>query len=131
MTTEQTNELLANIISTYAPQFGRSCTKWVALKLATFSVEDILENITGSTYELAKTTLSECGMILEESVADHAIAGVILSGIANMNPAFVLLRTEGNRVHIKACAKEGIIKQHTAERAIEFFKSTFATVEGK
>ena len=131
MTAEQINELLANIISTYAPQFGRSFTKGVALKLATLSVEDQLENINGSTYALAKAAFSECGTILEESIEDRGIAGVILSGVANMNPAFVLLWIEHSTIHIKASAKEGLIKQHTAEQAIEIFKLALANVAGK
>ena len=127
MTTEEINELLANILSTYAPQFGRSFNKRVALKLAASSVEDMLENMTGDICALAKTALSKCGTILEES--DNTIAGVILSGAANMNPAFVLLRIEGDTVHIKATAKEGLIKQHTAEKAIEIFKTAIVAVE--
>lgn len=131
MTAEQINELLANIISTYAPQFGRALTKGAALKLATLSVEDQLENITGSTYALAKAAFSECGTILEESIEDSRIAGVILSGVANMNPAFVLLWMEHNTIHIKASAKEGLIKQHTAEQAIGIFKLALANIAGK
>lgn len=131
MTTEQINELFANIISTYAPQFGRALTKEVAVKLATLSVEDRLENITGSIYALARAAFAECGMILEENIMDGTIAGIILSGVANMNPTFVLLWIEHNNIHIKASAKEGLIRQHTAERAIDTFKLAFANVESK
>lgn len=126
MTAEQMNELLADIISTYAPRFGGSLNKKVALKLATSSVEELLENISGDSYTLARAALSECGTILEESVEDHTIAGVIMSGALNMNPAFAALRIEGDYVHVKAGAKEGLIKQHTAEKAVEIFKSAFA-----
>lgn len=126
MIEEQINELLADIFSTYAPQFDISFNKKIALRLATLSVEDLLENIIGNGYTLAKTALSECGTVLEES--DHTIAGVILSGAANMNPAFVLLRVEDNNIYIRATAKEGLIKQHTAEKAIEIFKSAFASL---
>ena len=131
MTAEQTNELLANIISTYAPQFGRALTKGATLKLATLSVEDQLENITGSAYALAKAAFSECGTILEDSIEESRIAGVILSGVANMNPAFVLLWIEHNTIHIKASAKEGLIKQRTAEKAIGIFKLALVNVADK
>lgn len=129
MTEEQINELFANIISAYAPPFGKSINKRIALKLATSSVEDLFENITENSYALAKTTLSECGTILEES--HNTIAGVIPSGAANMNPAFLLLRTEHNNIHIKVCAKEGVIKQHAAEKAIKIFKLALSAAEGK
>lgn len=131
MTTEQIDELLADIISIYAPQFGRTLTKGAALKLAALSVEDKLENIPGSVYALAKAAFSECGTIFEESIADGTIAGVVMSGAANMNPAFVVLWIEGNNIHMKAGAKEGLIKQHTAEQAVEIFKSALADVESK
>lgn len=127
MTEEQINELLASIVSTYAPRFGRSFNKKVVLRLAALSCEDLLENVTGDVCALAKIALSKCGTILEES--DSTIAGIILSGVANMNPAFVLLRVEGNTIYIKATAKEGLIKQHTAEKAIDIFKSAFAVIE--
>lgn len=131
MTTEQVDELLADMISAYASQFGRALTKKVALKLATVSVKDQLENIPGNIYALAKAAFSECGTILEESIVNRTIAGVIMAGAANMNPAFVLLWIERDNIHIKAAAKEGLIKQHTAEQAVEIFKSALASVESK
>lgn len=123
MTEEQVNELLAGMISMYAPKFGRSMNRKVALKLAMSRVEEQVRTVGGDTYALAKTAFSECGAILEENPEDHIIAGVILSGVANMNPAFLLLRIEGDTIHLAASAKEGLIKQHTAERAVEAFKS--------
>ena len=124
MTEEQINELLASIISMYAPSFGRSINKRVASKLATLSVEHLFESMPDNSYTLAKTALAKCGTILEES--DNTIAGVVLSGAANMNPAFVLLRIDRNNIYIKATAKEGLIKQHTAEKAIEILKLALA-----
>ena len=104
MTERQINELLANIISMYAPKFGRTITK--------------------------KAAFSECGTIFEENIKDCIIAGVILSGTANRNPAFLLLWIEDDNIHLTASAKEGLIKQHTAERAVEAFKSDLARAKG-
>lgn len=131
MTKEQINELLANVISTYSPQFGKAIAKKAALKLVTSTVEDKIEKANGSIYALAKDAFSACGTILEENKASGVLAGVILSGAAGMNPAFVLLWIEGDTMHIEASAKEGLIKQHTAEKAIEKFKSAFFSTEGR
>ena len=126
----QINDLLANIISMYAPQFGRTITKKVALNLAMTAIECQIENTSGDTYALMRTALSECGTILEENIEDGIISGVILSGAANMNPAFLLLKADGTSIHLAVNAKEGLINQHTAERAIDAFKSAFANAKG-
>jgi predicted esterase len=77
-----------------------------------------------------RTALSECGTILEENIEDGIISGVILSGAANMNPAFLLLKADGTSIHLAVNEKDGLIKQHTAERAIDAFKSAFANAKG-
>lgn len=130
MTEGQINELLAGIISVYAPEFGRVITEKAALKLAVSHVEEQIRNVGPHAYALAKTAFSECGTIFEENIKDCIIAGVILSGTANMNPAFVLLWIEGGHIHLTASAKEGLIKQHTAQRAVEAFKSALSRAEG-
>lgn len=43
-----------------------------------------------------------------------------------MNPAFLLLWIEGETIHLTASAKEGLIKQHTAERAVDTFKAALS-----
>lgn len=88
MEKEQINGLLSDIISTYAPRFGRGITKKAALNLAMTAIECQIKNTAGDTYAAMKTALSECGTILQENIDDGIIAGVILSGAANMNPAF-------------------------------------------
>lgn len=121
MTDQEINELLSHMIAMYAPKFGRGVTQKVALKLAMSSVERVIQDISGDSYAAAKAALCKCGTILEENSADKIISGIILSGAANMNPAFVVLWIEGGAIHVRASAKEGIIKQHTAERAVEAF----------
>lgn len=107
----------------YAPAFGRGITKKVAQKLASSSIERVIQNIGGDVYTLAKAALCKCGTILEENGADKIISGIISAGFANMNPTFVVLWIECDTIHIKASAKEGLIKQHTAERAVKIFES--------
>lgn len=123
MTNKEMDELLADVISTYASTFGKSLTKKVAQKLAASAIENQIQNINGDAYALAKAALSQCGTILEENSSDKIISGVILAGIANMNPAFIVLWVQDNTILIKASAKEGLIKQHTAEQAVKIFEA--------
>lgn len=114
----------------YASKFGRNIIRKAASKLATSHVETQIRNAGEHTYALAKTVFSECGTIFEGNSKDGIISGVILSGTANMNPAFLLLWIEAETIHLTASAKEGLIKQHTAERAIDTFKTALACAEG-
>lgn len=126
MTKDQMNDLLADIISMYAAPHGRmaaKATKKTVLKLVTSSVEDTIENIPQSSYETAKYALFKCGTILEDDPVENTFSGIIMAGSLNMNPAFVVVWADGICIHIKASAKEGLIKQHTAEKAIAIFKS--------
>lgn len=131
MTNKEMDELLSNIISMYAPAFGREVTKKVAQKLALSSIEREIQSMGGDTYTQAKAALCKCGTILEENSADKIISGIISEGIANMNPSFVVLWIECNTIHIKASAKEGLIKQHTAERAVKIFESALGASDEK
>ncbi|WP_295740961.1 hypothetical protein [uncultured Oscillibacter sp.] len=64
---------------------------------------------------------------LDKCFLNKTISGVIFAGTANMNPSFAVLWIEGNTIGIKASAKEGLIKQHTAEGAVEIFESALGT----
>lgn len=123
------DELLVRMIVCYAPRFGAGLTEGAARKLATAAAEAEVETAPGEGYVRARAALSACGTILEENAAEGVVAGVILSGAARMNPAYLLLRAEGGHIRLKACAKEGLIKQHTAERALETFRAALAGAE--
>lgn len=120
MNQDQIDSLLAEIISMYSPGSGQKAVKKVVSKLAASSIEEQIAS--GSiTYAAAKTAFTSCGTILKENPAENAVAGVILAGAADMNPAFVIIWMENSALHMIAQAKEGLIKQHTAEKAIEKF----------
>ena len=127
MKQEEINELLAEIISTYAPTpSGKKGAKWAASKLPVSSIEEQIP-IAPLSYGRVKAAFAGCGTILKEE--QSALAGVIPAGAMNMNPAFVVVWTEDGILHIIAQAKEGLIKQHTAEKAIQKFKSTLLLLE--
>lgn len=115
MISEQVDEYLTSILSMYAPKSARGLTKRVAQKLAASGAEARVER--ACSFASAREALSKCGTVLAED--GHFLGGVLLSGAASMNPAFVALQVEPDHLLVKAYAKEGLIKQHTAERAIE------------
>lgn len=123
MNQEQVNQLLAEIVSMYAPAPGKKGAKWVVSKLPMSSAEEQIP-IGSLPYTAAKAAFLRCGTILRED--QGAFAGVILAGVMDMNPAFVIIWTEDTILHIFAQAKEGLIKQHTAEKAIQKLKSALS-----
>ena len=48
----------------------------------------------------------------------YGASGLVMAGKANMNPAYVIIHQENDKVMVMATAKEGLIKQHTAAGAI-------------
>lgn len=123
MNQEQVNQLLAGIVSMYAPAPGKKSAKWVVSKLPMSGAEEQIF-IGSLPCAAVKTAFARCGTILRED--QSAFAGVILAGVMDMNPAFVIIRNEDTVLHIFAQAKEGLIKQHTAEKAIQKLKSALS-----
>lgn len=123
MNQEQVNQLLAEIVSMYAPAPGKKGAKWAVSKLPMSSAEEQIF-IGSLPCAAVKTAFARCGTILRED--QSAFAGVILAGVMDMNPAFVTVWTEDTILHIFAQAKEGLIKQHTAEKAIQKLKSALS-----
>lgn len=127
MNQEEINELLAEIISRYAPTgLGARGAKKVASKLPVSSVEAQLETSCNAC-AAARAALARCGTVILEKEEKNIIAGVIFAGAMDMNPAFVIIRTEQNILHIIAQAKEGLVKQHTAEKAIIKFRAALSS----
>lgn len=124
MSQEEVENLLAEILAIYAPSNAKKSVRWVTRKLPTTSIEEHIP-LGSLPYAAVKAAFTRCGMLLKEK--PNALAGVILAGSMDMNPAFVAAWTEDQTLHIIAQAKEGLIKQHTAERAIEKFKTALHT----
>lgn len=59
------------------------------------------------------------GKILEESFDEHYYIANVSSGVANKNSAVVLVHWNENELYLCGYAKEGLINQHTAEKAID------------
>ena len=59
------------------------------------------------------------GRILEEDLDNHIYVDLIRVGKREMSEALLIVKCEDKAVHISAFAKEGFIKQHLAEQAVE------------
>lgn len=124
------DELLAVIISRYGGAIGAPAAGKAAMKLNSASVDEQIV-LNGNAYEQIKNALERSGSVLELQEDEKTAAAVIMAGAAGMNPAIVVIRAEGNTVWIKATAKEGLIKQHTAEKAIKKLKEALSDYEEK
>ena len=49
----------------------------------------------------------------------------IMSGFANQNTATIAIKLTDNKLELAGYAREGIIKQHTVEKAVEVLKNIF------
>ena len=67
----------------------------------------------------ARNALMESGLVTGENRDAGIVEGIVYAGVANMNPSVVVISVEDSTICICAYAKEGLIKQHTAEKAIE------------
>jgi len=66
-----------------------------------------------------RDALIEVGEILEEDLDSGLYIATVKAGAANANPALVVAIAEAHGAKLGACAKEGLIKQSTAKKAIE------------
>ena len=71
------------------------------------------------TYYQAVEAVNEVGCILDKDDEKQECVAVVNSGILNMNIAFVVLKSEYDKTYVAAFAKEGIINQHTAQKAVD------------
>lgn len=130
MTETEISELLSELIALAVPVWGGGLTKKVAGKLVTDRVEEQIGVAAGNAYEVAKAVLAEYGTVFKDQPELGLLGGIVLAGAANMNPAFLLIRAEEGTLSVIAMAKEGLIKQHTAEKAIGILKAGIASYPG-
>lgn len=65
------------------------------------------------------------GTILDEDFEKQIYTINIMSGFANQNTATIAIKLTGNKLELAGYAREGIIKQHTVEKAVEVLKNIF------
>ena len=74
-----------------------------------------------AAYQNSKDALLRCGRLLEEDTFSGKITGIVFAGMKDMSPAVLVIQVEQENLKISAYAKEGLISQHTAEKAIDKF----------
>ena len=65
------------------------------------------------------------GTILDEDFEKQIYTINVMSGFANQNTATIAIKLIGNKLELAGYAREGIIKQHTVEKAVEVLKNIF------
>lgn len=65
------------------------------------------------------------GKILDEDFEKQIYTLNVMSGVANKNIATVAVKLCGGKIEFAGYAKEGLIKQHTAERAVKAVQKVF------
>lgn len=83
--------------------------------------KDIVEkklSVEDRTFIQVRDRLLGMGKILEEDFEKKVYIIAVMAGVANMNTAFVGVQLKNNELILVGYAKEGLIKQHTAEKAI-------------
>jgi hypothetical protein len=68
-----------------------------------------------------ETALAEIGSFLEREVGHWTV--LVPCGAGNMNRAVLVAVPDGEVLHLRAWAKEGLINQHSAEKALEKLKA--------
>lgn len=125
-TEDYINEVLCSAVAEYASIYGNLTQKAVhkiTSKLTTESVKAVFDKI---TYYQAVEAVNKVGRILNKDDEKQECVAVVNSGIWNMNIAFVALKSECDKTYVAAFAKEGIIKQHTAQKAIDYIFSAIS-----
>ena len=113
------NDLLADAISRYSAISGSPAVKLTAKKLKMQSASKRIQISGNDTFSKVRDAVNECGKIMLEDENRNLVEALVKSGSSGMNPAVVVAKTDGETMDICAYAKEGLINQHTAEKAIE------------
>lgn len=90
------------------------------------SSEKIMKDISSVTVLDTKISIAQIrdvllsiGSIIEEDMGGNSYAVEIKAGVTNANVALVLITLDETTLYLSAYAREGLIKQHTAEKAIQ------------
>ena len=115
----QISEILAKAVADQAHRAsGRKGGKAAIKLLKSHTAEAVLPLPTNRDLEAA---LADIGSFLERA-PDHWTA-LVPCGAGDMNRAVLVAVPEGDTLHIQAWAKEGLINQHSAAKAVEKLKA--------
>lgn len=115
---EALNEELEKALRQYGADYGFVITDKSIKKLIGSEAFETMPT-GGNGGKFLAEALMKSGKVLEQSDDECSYIAVVGAGVANMNYAFMALRLEEGHISIAAVAKEGLIKQGTAKKAIE------------
>lgn len=100
-------------------------------------------SVSGLTYLKLRECILNCGMVLEEIPEEQILVAVIKAGFFRLNRAILAVHlaedgiekrmeegTEGTEILLAGYANEGLLKQHTVEKAIIRLKNEIMTITG-
>ena len=94
-------------------------SEYVRIKDELVETEEISEKV--SMLKI-RDTLLLIGNIIKEDLDEEFYIGTINAGIANKNIAFIIIKKNEGNLAVCCYAREVLIKQHTARKAIEKFE---------
>ena len=80
--------------------------------------------IDGISFLAVRDKLILLGKVLEENEKKKLYTGCINAGVGNSNPCILVVYVNENQVVIDAFAREGLITQHTAKKAVKKLKES-------
>ena len=104
------------------PELGaKFTTRLLPIREAHCEAEPKEKDSYRDAWQNAKNALLKCGELLEEDDFAGVLTGTIRAGMKDMNPAVIVIDVEQENLKISAYAGEGLVSQHTAEKAIDRF----------
>jgi len=119
MNKDEMDRLLLDAVVDYGGRIGEGATVSSKEKLKKQTVYQSISLADEDGFTRVRDAAIECGNVLREDKKSGVIEAEIGAGAANMNPAIVVAQVSGNEIDIAAYAREGLIKQHAAKKAVE------------
>lgn len=120
---ERLTKMLDKALREYGADYGYVITdKNVKKLLEAAACEEIPAE--SSTPEQVAEALISIGKVLDQSDDGSELIAVVGAGAANMNVAFVAVAVKKDSVQASAVAREGLIKQGTAKKALARIKAS-------
>lgn len=128
MTREEIEEDLANALGAtvyYRRGSIRVSVPKVVKKLKTEMEYDTFR-VVGLNYGILRDALTRIGQIIEDRPERDEIIARVGAGFADMNFAVMVVSFTGEYISVASYAKEGLVKQRTAKKAIDNLKRSLS-----
>lgn len=110
-------EKLRDALGFYGADLGFVVTDTQVQKLLDTGVYEEIPTVDCNGQKLANAIMT-VGKVLQQSDDGKSYIAAIGSGVGNMNVAMAALELDDNNLEMLAVAREGLVKQQTAKKAI-------------